>query len=73
MPKGRGILAVPPLLPPQARRATFTDFAFISYPMVTEEAEPSLMQEPPHQAHPLALGAKGLESTVLNIFKDNLY
>jgi len=33
--------------------------------MVTEEAEFTLMHELPHQAHPLALGAKGLESMVL--------
>lgn len=34
--------------------------------MITKEAGPSLAQESPHQAHPSALGAKGLESTVLN-------
>jgi len=34
---------------------TFIDSAlsgFSDYPMITEEAEPSLAQEPPHHAHP---------------------
>jgi hypothetical protein len=63
MLKGRGFLAIPPLFPAKSWTLSLT-LKRSSYPIITEEAGPALTHKPPHQAHPLALGAKGLESTV---------
>ena len=64
-------LAVPPLFPqPKWLGTLLLPLKRSSYPMITEEAGLALTHKPPHQAHPLTLGVKGLESTVLNIFKD---
>jgi len=72
MLKGRGILAVPPLLPPQMRRAAFTDFTFISYPMITGEAGFPLTQKPSHRAQPPKL-SPGTRVKDFVVFKDTSY
>ena len=49
MLKGRGLLAVPPLLP-QKRGQLSSTFYNSDYPMVTEEAGPALTHRSPHRA-----------------------